>query len=704
MLSIYNIHSMQYSSPSMKQGEIFQHRKESNKKKGMREGFTSNTNATTSSSTTNDELQQEYQIALQLYQELKNNIQGTVQDYIQRVEPSNPYLGKNVTFTDGTVAYVTNQGILKQYPSQQIYQANAGVNGCPNNAVQLTIPWSTQYVEGTTVPTNPPLIVGSPMISGQSCGFEGTNVFVNTLVANPASTYVGCYNNYANGSSSSSSSSSSNPAMTTAGQMTYAQCQTYAVANGNSFFGLQAVNDNGVGNCMVGTDQTTVEQYGNGITYTPVQLWSSQTEGQGSTALLTTTGALSVLDVNGNTVFSTTASSGSGSGSAYYFMVQPDGNACIYPGTAPTDTTNTDASGSVWCTNTAGQQQQNNPTYEATAGKYGQNWMPSSGTLAAGDFVGSTDGTTYLIMQSDGNLVYYTNTQATACTKNATTNLYSGQTNINATYQLTTTGTPASIGQLAYIDGNAAAHPYPTSQVAQTATYSLVLPGMDSLGNDIANAAYSSATLQSCQDTCTDLSGCSGFVMNSEETQCFPKTAAFYPGGSFAVNSDRNVYLRNSAPTSYPKGVPTTVDTMMDTWTYGNYVQGGQVGDQYGLASATSVQKQLLNQMETKLAQLSAQISQNTEAMNTATQQSQQTNQTNDAALLTTAESIQGMQEKIQSFAQNNIENILKDTNILILQKNQSYILWSALAILILLVAIYFICFKQKATPPTSYL
>jgi len=666
----------------MKQGEIYQHRKKSNTHHKNREGF--------SSGNSSEELQQEYQIALQLYQELKNNIQGTVQNYVQRVESSNPYLGKNVTFTDGTVAYVTNQGILKQYPSQQIYQTNAGVNGCPpaSNAVQLTIPWSTQYVEGTTVPTNPPLIVGSPMISGQSCGFEGTNVFVNTLVNNPASTYVGCYNNYASGSSS-------NPAMTTAGQMTYTQCQAYAAASGNTYFGMQAVNDSGIGNCMVGTDVSTVEQYGNGITYTPVMLWSSQTEGQGSSALLTTAGALTVLDVNGNTVFSTTASTTSSSSSAYYFIIQPDGNACIYPGTAPTDTTNTDVSGSVWCTNTAGQEQQNNPTYEASAGKYAQNWMPSGGTLAAGDFIGSTDGTTYLIMQTDGNLVYYTNTQTSACTKNATTNIYSGQTNINATYQLNTLGTPASIGQLAYIDGNAVTHPYPTSQVAQTADYSLVLPGMDSLGNDIANAAYSGATLQSCQDTCTDLSGCSGFVMNSEQTQCFPKTSAFYPGGSFETNSDRNVYLRNSAPTTYPKGVPNTVDTMMDTWTYGKYIQGNEVGDQYGLASATSVQRQLLQQMETKLSQLSAQISQNTETMNTSTQQNQKTNQFNNTEILNTTESIQGMQEKIQNFSQNNIENILKDTNILILQKNQSYILWSTLAIFVLLVAIYF-CFKPK--------
>jgi len=183
--------------------------------------------------------------------------------------------------------------------------------------------------------------------------------------------------------------------------------------------------------------------------------------------------------------------------------------------------------------------------------------------------------------------------------------------------------------------------------------------------------------------------------MNSEQTQCFPKTSAFYPGGSFETNSDRNVYLRNSAPTTYPKGVPNTVDTMMDTWTYGKYIQGNEVGDQYGLASATSVQRQLLQQMETKLSQLSAQISQNTETMNTSTQQNQKTNQFNNTEILNTTESIQGMQEKIQNFSQNNIENILKDTNILILQKNQSYILWSTLAIFVLLVAIYF-CFKPK--------
>jgi len=119
------------------------------------------------------------------------------QSYLARVNSSNPYLNTNIRFTTGQICYVTNQGVVKWYPNQEIWQATAGNNGCPisSQVRQLNIPWIEAYnTQGATIPTTPNLITGTPMTAGQSCGNEGSNVFVNTMIgSNVTSSFQGCY-------------------------------------------------------------------------------------------------------------------------------------------------------------------------------------------------------------------------------------------------------------------------------------------------------------------------------------------------------------------------------------------------------------------------------------------------------------------------------------------------------------------------------
>jgi hypothetical protein len=151
-------------------------------------------------------LKNNFNQALEEYQQLYSQITGSVNTYISRTGSNNPYLSKNIKFTDGTICYVTNKGVAKPYPNFQIYKATAGENGCPSQQeiVNVNMPFSSTYTEGTTIPTTPPLIVGTSMIQGQSCGNEGENVFVNTIINNPTTKYVGCY----------ADNSSGNPTMT----------------------------------------------------------------------------------------------------------------------------------------------------------------------------------------------------------------------------------------------------------------------------------------------------------------------------------------------------------------------------------------------------------------------------------------------------------------------------------------------------------
>jgi hypothetical protein len=154
-----------------------------------------NTNANTNANITElRQLQNNYDKLMKEYILLQKSMKKSSLETINRLSSNNPYLGKNLLFTDGTICYVTHQGVAKPYTNEDIYNNTIGKNGCSSELVKLTIPWTSSYIKGSTIPTNPTLIVGTPMIKGKSCGAEGKNVYASKLINNPSSEYIGCYN------------------------------------------------------------------------------------------------------------------------------------------------------------------------------------------------------------------------------------------------------------------------------------------------------------------------------------------------------------------------------------------------------------------------------------------------------------------------------------------------------------------------------
>jgi hypothetical protein len=190
---------------SLNQGYHFNKKRDVNNRKHkykFKEGFTSATLKPTSTESNDakdlqdlQDLQSQYDDLLTEYNKLTDQIKNTSQANMDRISPNNPYLSQNITLSNsddkfpvissGTGGYVTSQGMFKNYPDIDTYNASAGKNGCPTNVIQ-NIPLD-KYSKT--------LLQGKDMISGQSCGNEGSNVYVNTMVSNPSSTYIGCYNN-----------------------------------------------------------------------------------------------------------------------------------------------------------------------------------------------------------------------------------------------------------------------------------------------------------------------------------------------------------------------------------------------------------------------------------------------------------------------------------------------------------------------------
>ena len=924
------------------------------------------TNVSQNQAQTIENLRAEYASTMTDYEKLLATVSGGTSDYINRVSPNNPYLGKVIQLLGGALFYVTNQGVAKQFENMDIYNAVSGKNGFPANGdfipgATINIPWDNSYsAPGAILPTKPPLVIGTPVKVGQSVGNEGVNVYVNTMLNNPESTYVGCYNNippsteimfvpkmtssnnangyyaYASsvyqsnnnftgpwnafdknvntwwhtaadgdsnfydsnngqytgtqetsiiyeffplkgewlqlnlpGASSNASANAnatafpltryeiqgrqdccgtpngrdpntwyivgwngsgwvqidyrtnvsfnqkmlsfdisnpkpysayriviskvgdngapagtrncvqigtwnlytssnlvSNPksAMTNVGSMNFDQCQSYAVNSGNQYFGLQSVDNNGNGNCMVSNSLAGSQINGKAVNYNQAALWDTKTNGAGSTTSFNN-GSLSVLNTSGAAVFSTpntTAqpssyigcykdnskrampmydkgrhkynnescqeaaesagatyygiqdsksgqnaqcsfssdlgqaqqyglasnctqiSDGSLSGggwsnaiysttnptNSYYFILQDDGNMCIYLGSGPNDN-----QGLVWSSNTNGKQQQPNPNFSAEKGKYGQNWISSTSTLAQGDFVGSTDGSIYLIMQTDGNLVLYTSTSSSKCSLSGGKTV--GAQDVNALYQLNQVGASGNLTKLAYVDQDAQLHTYPSTNAKYANSYT-TMTGIDSAYNDIPGAYYPNATVDKCRISCNDNSECAGFAFGYGG--CYPKTSSMYPNGAMQVNPNVDLYVRNKMPASPPIGVKNTTNNI-DTLLYQNYINGGAIDESYGMTKATSVQKQQLQQMQTKLNLLSNQINNLTNQFSSGGQQVNQQSKTNIQSIDGFVRDIKETNKKIKNYPSTNYDNILQDSDVVVLQQNYDYLFWSIIAI-----------------------
>jgi hypothetical protein len=202
--------------------------------------------------------------------------------YYKRTAPaSNPYLGKNIQFKNGIIGYVTNKGVFKWYNNN--FYDNAGKNGCPKEITQVDITTDLYNSPGSFIPTTPPLLVGKPMISGQSCGFEGSNVIVSDKSDNNAS-YLGCYNDFGGSLQSGDSYS-------------FASCQQLAYESGSSYFGLGG--GGGSSQCFLTND---IQQTGVADEFTTTILWQSNTSSANSTMILGVGGYITLLDMSGNIV------------------------------------------------------------------------------------------------------------------------------------------------------------------------------------------------------------------------------------------------------------------------------------------------------------------------------------------------------------------------------------------------------------------
>jgi len=401
----------------------------------------------------------------------------------------------------------------------------------------------------------------------------------------------------------------------------------------------------------------------------------------------------------------------------FVMILQDDGALCLYKGSDPD--TKTDL---IWSSGTKGLQKAANPEWVASKGKYGRNYMKTSETLAADEWIASNDGSIKLIMQTDGNLVLYTSDTKQGCSVKDDKTY--GSSWINAVYKIDPTGNRSSLGKVAYIDSDSNLKEYPTSLLSYSNQYEL-LNNFDSAGNDIQQIETSNKE-QGCIDACNANGECAGFVYQPSGNLCYLKTSAMYPSGEKQFYSNSGIIMGVRKPqigSSIHKSCSRDI-VDVDSIQYDKYIKGEPMSSETTCGSSVVLEedKSFLANLQNSMLSVGQEIAnqtnklytKNNDIKNTIAQNSVQFNknvdmykandnkikgdlnlpgkfQTNTNSNTNKREGMRTIDTSADSdktLTMNDINSMLSDTDIRVLQENYSYIFWSILAVGLLTITV----------------
>jgi response regulator RpfG family c-di-GMP phosphodiesterase len=169
------------------------------------------------------------------------------------------------------------------------------------------------------------------------------------------------------------------------------------------------------------------------------------------------------------------------------------------------------------------------------------------------------------------------------------------------------------------------------------------------------------------------------FDFDKTNKVCYPKDSGMYPKGSKKTNTSIDLYVRKPKIITPPVGVTDKI-LNVNSITYENYKKSNkEMKNNYNLSKATSVQKQQMEQLQSTMNSLSSQISSLTTKFDTNSQELEKQTQTNSQGIRNYVKAIKNTNTKIKDF-DTNIDNILNDSDIVVLQKNYDYLFWSIIA------------------------
>lgn len=334
---------------------------------------------------------------------------------------------------------------------------------------------------------------------------------------------------------------------------------------------------------------------------------------------------------------------------------------------------------------------QPNPSFATTLGKSTTPWIASGFTLNQGEFIGNNNGSLYLIMDMSGNLNLCTTSFSYYSGINLGNNYYGGGPSSNAIYQLPETGNTSLMNNIYYIDANADSHLYTSEYTGQSTNYTK-FPNVNSGGNDLG--PISNSSVEDCRQICNSNESCAGFVFAPEPAGnvCYPKNANMFPYSNDVqimnptLGYTLNTYVKMNQLNSTPAGISTATKNI-DSYTAQKYTPSTDIViDSFSLNYDISGNLSTLTNLESQINALADQIvSENI------------TLEKNQVKIYKQAiEDRRAIEEFLNDYqiVEKAIKNadsqeyLLNDTALRVVQENYHYLLWSILAIGIVIVGV----------------
>lgn len=467
---------------------------------------------------------------------------------------------------------------------------------------------------------------------------------------------------------------------------TWETCYQYAYNANMPYFAVNNLNQTtGTATCLVGRNLQTITQGG-----TSQSCQSIGQIGYGN---------------GGNAVYSAT------NAPINAFLTLQD-NGMV---TAFTGTTLQDQQTITWQLNYTGQMQTSMSNYQWMNNCTYSGNVQTGAVLNEGQYISSPTGYLALTMQG-GNLVLYTSSNTPKCygmTTNQNQLYYTGDISMNALYQMSIPinqfetiprSNPEYLGNIGYVDENSVLYQYPQNLVGQGNTFTY-MGNYDSSGTPITNTSngtiyWTGLDLSGAMQQCIDLS-CNAFIMftnNNSVLTKFMQTAFGTPTYSQSSsnylprypNPNAQFYLRNPTVNNSPYCNKSI--TGINTGLTSNYQTNGQMNANMQCVQITTTDPQL-KALGQQINNLSGQINTIQTNLMKKTMTVTQQQQLNEIVLGRQFKEIDAVQAVQKQSKQNavNAQNIKNDSNIVVLRENQSYTLWSVLAISIALISIHVI-------------
>jgi hypothetical protein len=371
----------------------------------------------------------------------------------------------------------------------------------------------------------------------------------------------------------------------------------------------------------------------------------------------------------------------------FFLFVQDNGNICIYRGTDPNKIINRTA---IWCSNTSNKTQEVNNEWRSSKGKFGRNYMKMGESLALGEWIGSNNGRVKLQMENNGNLIIYTTTIKSGCSRRSG-KMYGNFDNVNAVYRLNNIGNIDSLGKISYIDDDSKLRAYPDSMLGKSNEY-ILYQNFDSNGNTIKSLNVNK--INDCMVECNNDDSCNGFSYQKDSKVCNLKDNNMFPKSSRQYN--KNFVLGLRKPTIISNDTCSKKVINVDTIRYDNYVQGPMMTSSFECNEnvLSGEKKERLTKLNSELGILGDKIANKMTEMYTKDNKIYEKMNMNSSEFKGAIEEYKNTNKKIQEYVKensldivegmktmNDINGMLTNSDIIVLQENYNYMLWSILAL-----------------------